>query len=419
MNLNARVFFSVFGMPFLRRLILPLGVFLIAVAMLDPMTDWTALRAQLASRPPWQVTLLFTLLIVSWSIVAGRALRPAWGQPAVSFLLRQPVGRWFWVRHLLPALWMAFLPIVIIWWLAPHNAHAVVHYLGFAGLSWTIFIGASFRGFSAWKYIAIGAVALAALVFGYALHPGAAYLAIIVTIVLLPLSIGGIRDQLVYSRKTIPGHLASRWPLVAIVRRDLLCLWRLERKSLFGLLLLGVFAALMMLALRVNGQAAGYSAFTFACVLFSLSAMPAYEVLTRLKTGLGPELIRQRWPVSHGIRAMALLGIMLVLTGPNIVVLALLGSTMGPGYGLLFLFFAATTIVALATLFSHTLVVAAPMVGWSLWLLLIHAILVVALPDWVYAAGAAIIVPLGISIMLKGLQMFTHQTEFGNLDQFA
>jgi uncharacterized membrane protein len=59
------------------------------------------------------------------------------------------------------------------------------------------------------------------------------------------------------------------------------------------------------------------------------------------------------------------------------------------------------------------------MVGWSLWLLLIHVILVMMLPAWVYAAGAAITLPLGLSMMFKGLQIFTHQTEFGNLDQFA
>jgi len=418
-NLNTRVFFSVFGMPFLRRLILPLGVFLMAVTMLDPMTDWTALRAQLASRPAWQVALLFTLLMVTWGIAVGRALRPVWRQPVVSFLLRQPVGRWYWVRHLLPALWIAFLPIVMIWWLAPRHAHPIVHYLGFVGLFWTIFLGASFRGSGSLTYIAIGTVAVAALVFGYALHPGTAYLAMIVTILLLPLGIGGIRDQLVQSRKTSPGHLASRWPVIAIVRRDLLCLWRLERKSLVGLVLPGIVAALLMLALRVNGQVTGYSAFIFACVLFSLSVMPAYDVLTRLKTGLGPELIRQRWPVSHGARGIALLGIVLALTGPNIIVLAWLGSTMGPGYSLLFLLFAANTIVGLTALFSRTLVVAAPMLGWSLWLLLIHAILVMTLPASVYAATAAITVPLGISMMRKGLQMFAHQTEFGNLDQFA
>jgi len=83
------------------------------------------------------------------------------------------------------------------------------------------------------------------------------------------------------------------------------------------------------------------------------------------------------------------------------------------------LLFAANTIVGLTALFSRTLVVATPMLGWGLWLLFIHAILAMTLPPWVYGMSAVAIVPLGISIMLKGLHMFTHQTEFGNLDQYA
>jgi hypothetical protein len=419
LNLNTRVFFSVIGKPFFRRLILPLGLFLIAVSSFDPIIDWTALREQLATRDPWQVTFIFTVLILFWSITAGRALRPVWKRPTIAFLVRQPIGHWYWVRYLLLSLWIAFLPIVTIWWLAPHYAHPVVHYLGFVGLSWTIILGASFRGLASVKMIAIGTAAVATLIFGYALESGVAYLAIIVTILLLPIGIDGIRDQLVQSRNISPGHLASIWPTIAIVRRDLLCLWRLERKSLFGLVLPGVFVAIMMFALRVNGQVTGREAFDFSCGFLSFAVMPTYEILTRLKSRLGPELMRQRWPVNHGDRAVALIGIMCVLTGPAIIALGGLGSTMGLAYGLLFLLFAASTIIGLTALFSRTLVVASPMLGWGLWLLFIHAILAITLPPWVYGVSVVAIVPLGISIILKGLHMFTHQTELGNLDQFA
>ena len=419
MNLNNRVFFSLVGKPFFRRLILPLALFLVLVSSLDPVVDWTALREQLAARGPWQVTLVFTLLILFWSIIAGRALRPVWNQPTIAFLVRQPIGNWFWVRYLLPSLWIAFLPVVGIWWLAPHYAHPVVHYPGFVGLSWTILLGASFRGLASVKLIAIGTAAMAALIFGYTLQPGVAYLAIVIAILLLPLGISGIRYQLVQSRKISPGHIASRWPIVSIVRRDLLCLWRLERKSLLGLASPAVVVALMMIALRVNGQVTGRWAFIYASGFLSFAVIPTYDLLTRLKTRLGPELMRQRWPVNHGDRGVALLCIMCVLTGPNIIILAGLGSTMGLGYELLFLLFAANTIVGLTALFSHTLVIAAPTLGWALWLIFIHAILAMTLPPWVYGMSAVVTVPFGVSIMLKGLHMFTYQTELGNLDQFA
>lgn len=419
MNLNNRVFFSVVGKPYFLRLILPLGLFLLIVSLLDPSIDWTALRAQLATREPWQVTLIFTTLLLSWSVTAGRALRPVWRQPTIAFLVRQPIGHWYWVLYLLPSLWIAFLPVVSIWWLAPHHAHPVVHYAGFVGLSWTILLGASFRGITSVKLIAIGTAVLVTLIFGYALQSKVAYLALVVSILLLPMSIAGIRGQLVQSRKITPGHLASKSPIVAIVRRDLLCLWRLERKNLFGLVLPAVLVALMMFALRVNAQVSGRDAFMFACGFLSFSIMPTYEVLTRLKTRLGPELMRQRWPVDHVDRGVALLCIMFVLAAPGIVALVMLGSTMGLAYGLLFLLFASNCMVGLTAMLSRSLVMVTPMLGWALWLLLIHAILAIILPAWVYGASAVVMVVVGISIILKGLRMFTYQTEFGNLDKFA
>lgn len=418
-NLNSRVFFSIVGKPFLRRLILPLALFLLVVSLLDPMIDWIALREQLATRDPWQVTLLFTLPILIWSIIAGRALRPVWNQPTIAFLVRQPISHWFWVRYLLPSLWIALLPVVGIWWLAPHYADPIVHYSGFVGLSWTILLGASFRGLVSVKLIAIGTAVLATLIFGYTLVPQVAYFAIIISILLLPLSISRIRYQLVQSRKFSPGHIASKWPVISIVRRDLLCLWRLERKSLLGLLSPAILVALMMFALRVNGQVSGRWAFFYAAGFLSFTVIPSYDLLTRLKVRLGPELMRQRWPVNHGDRGVALLCIMCVLTGPNIIALAGLASTMGLAYELLFLLFAANIIVGLIALFSRTLVMTNPMLGWALWLIFIHAILAMILPPWVYGMSAVVTVPFGISIMLRGLHMFTYQTEFGNLDQFA
>jgi len=175
----------------------------------------------------------------------------------------------------------------------------------------------------------------------------------------------------------------------------------------------------MMFALRVNGQVTGRWAFFYAAGFLSLAVIPTYDLLTRLKTRLGPELMRQRWPVNHGDRGVALLCIMCVLTGPIIITLAGLGSTMGLAYELLFLSFAANTVIGLTALFSRTLVMATPMLGWALWLIFIHAILAMTLPPWLYGMSAALTVPFGISIMLKGLHMFTYQTEFGNLDQFA
>lgn len=99
---------------------------------------------------------------------------------------------------------------------------------------------------------------LALLIFGYAQQPWVAYLAFVVTIVLLPMGIAGIRGQLALSSHISPGHLA------------------------------------------------GHKAFAFACGFLAFAAMPTYDILTRLKSRLGPELMRQRWSVDHRDRAVAL-----------------------------------------------------------------------------------------------------------------
>ncbi|MGH8192919.1 MAG: hypothetical protein ACREQ8_00770 [Woeseiaceae bacterium] len=337
MSRNSRILFAVFGRPFFRRLALPLGLLLLGVSQADATVNWAGLRTHLEKSAAWQVTLLFTILFVSWSITAGRALGAVWRQPVIAFLVRQPMSRWQWVRYLAPSLFVAFLPIAGIWWLAPHHANTIAHYSGFVGLAWPIMLGASYRGRCAAKWIAIGASALAVLIFGYTSHPVVAYVALVTTVFLIPLSVSEIPDQVAASSHITSRRLASARPTFAIVRRDLVYMWRMEQNSLFGLAGLGVVASLMMFALRFNGHVAGREAFVYACGLLSLAVLPTYEILERTKRGLGREFMRRRWPINHRDRGVALLCVMFVLTGPSVIAIGTLGSTMGTVYIILFI----------------------------------------------------------------------------------
>lgn len=408
---NFRFFFVIFGRPFLLRLVWPLGLLLFALLQADAIVDWPGVRESLAAKEPWQVSLVITVLFLSWSFSAGRALRAVWRQPVIAFLVRQPMSRWQWVRHLSLPLFVGFLPVAAVCWLAPQYANPVVHYAGFVGLAWPIILGGSYRGCSGAKWMALGATALATLTFAYAYHPAAAYLALIAAVLLIPLSVDAIREEVIGSRQVHSKRLASVNPVFAILRRDLLYLWRMQRKGLFGLAWLGTLAALMMLALRVNGHAAGGEAFDLACGLLAMAVVPVHQILEHTKKDLGREFMRRRWPVDHLDRAIALVCLIFVLTGPSMIAIAAMGSTMGAGYSALFMVYGASTLTCVAALFSLFLAEHIASMGWGMLLLLVYAVLAIALPPLVYGATAVIAIPGGFLLMLLGLRKFTHRME--------
>ena len=401
----------VFGLPFYRRLVLPFALFFLIVTQVDAIINWTALRDLLAVSSPWKVMMLFTTLFTAWSLIAGAALRPVWGQPTIAFLVRQPLSRWQWVRYLLLPLSIAFVPIICIWWLAPHYANTPMHYVGFTGLAWSIVLGGSFRGVVAGKWIVTGVVTTAALIIGYAYQPIVAIPAAIVSVMLPALSISGIQEQRGRSEQSSSANLASMSRVFAIIRRDLWCLWCRERNSLFHVLELALFAGLLILALRINGEIIGRPAFVYSCGILSLALLPIYDILTRLKSQLGPELMRRRWPISHRQRGAALFLLTLAISAPGLVTLSVIGSTMGTLYLAQFILYAVTTLVALVALFSRSLLTSAASLGWSLWVLLIHAVLVAAIPPWIYVVFAVAIVAIGSQLMVRGLREFTQESE--------
>ncbi|HET6628570.1 MAG TPA: hypothetical protein VFG91_02220 [Woeseiaceae bacterium] len=419
MNRNSRIFLAIFGRPFLLRLVWPLGLLLFAVSQADATVDWTAVRESLAMLEPWQLSLVITVLFLSWGVSAGRALSAVWRQPVIAFLVRQPMSRREWVRYLAPSLFVAFLPVTAICWLAPQYANPIVHYAGFAALAWPIILGGSYRGRSAAKWIALGAAALATLTFAYAYKPATAYLALMIAVLLIPLSVSAIREQVAGSRQIHSARLASISPVFAIVRRDLLYLRRMQRNGLLGLAFMAALAALMMFALRVNGNAAGGEAFDLACGLLALAVVPVFEILERTKKELGPAFMRLRWPIDHLDRGLALVCLIFVLMGPALITIAATGSTMGPGYLALFMLYGASALTCVGALFSLFLADQVASTGWGMLVLLVHAVLAIALSPLVYGATAAIAIPAGFLLTLRGLRKFTHRMETAIIEPSA
>lgn len=415
MRATARVFFRIVGLPFYRRLLLPLSLMLACVYLVDASVDWTGLRAGIRSRGPASIAALFSSLFLVWGLIAGHALRPVWRQPVFRFLVRQPIGAWRWVAYLLPPLSIAFLPVAAAWWLAPNHLQSPIHYLAFVGLVWPIMLGASFRGPAAFVQVTAGVVVLAGLIFAYVQFPAAALAALAITAAALPVSLLALKHQIVVTRSARTVSLASISPVTAIVRRDLLCLWRLNRKELLACLPFALVATLCMLAFRINGRSEGREAFLIAGVLLSLSLIPLYEILLRLKTRLGAELMRRRWPIRHQQRAAALLALTGLLVSPNALAVGIAGSSMGAAHGVLFLLFSLAAVTATCALLASALASNTEKLGWNLWLLFTNSLAAFVTSSLVYGALAAGVV-LGSGVLTtRGLRRFTEYSSRNSL----
>src|SRR5690606_35821064 len=150
-------------------------------------------------------------------------------------LVRQPINRLQWVAGLLPSLAVAFVPIAVMWWLAPNRAGVILHYFAFIGLAWPLVLGASFTGLRSAALIAIGTLTLAAMVYAYAHSALFAYAALIVSAVQLPLSTVWIPRQIAPVHERITGHLGGSTVAAALMRRDLRCARRTGWRPLANL----------------------------------------------------------------------------------------------------------------------------------------------------------------------------------------
>ena len=384
------------------------------IVQADAVVDWTDLRYRLQDAPHWQVSVFLVTCFVAWAIVVGSALRPAWHQRAISFLIRQPISNWRMACFLVPTLWIMFLPIAGVWWLAPRHVPAPAHYLCYVGLVWTISIGASYRRLIAAKWIAIGTASAGALVLAYGYYPWTAVLALIASVYLLPASISDLDKEVAYSdSQSDRVFFLSGEATFAVFWRDLFCLWRLERNCLIRICVIASISAMVLIAFRLNGGLVGRDMFSFTCGLFSASIVPVYDALQRLKFRLGSELIRLRWPISLWQRGVALLSVAAAISFPALAMLGAIGANMGAANLALFLVYSAVSILLSAALFCRTLVSPTVSIGWSAGLHTLHFALAQTLQPTLYLFVALSSIVVGRSIIVNGLRNFTAASTLG------
>ncbi|MEO0422797.1 MAG: hypothetical protein AAF184_10705 [Pseudomonadota bacterium] len=411
-----RVLLRLLGLPLQRRLLPAFAALLLGVGLADPMIDWTILRAELRAQTAVASTLQISTLIGIWVLTVAVALAPAWQAASAAYLVRQPIGRWRWVRFLLPSLAPALLPIVAVWWLMPLDSVPTLLALSASAAAMMIALSAP-------RLDTVLTAVLAFMVTGLVTYgaltsmPGHGVLAL-ASLALLPLACTGLRGRRAGAGARAGQErnlLRSATPWMAIARRDLLCIVRCAPGQLRQLALFAVLAGAFLLALRINGGFAGRDLFRAACVLQMLALLPLYDVLVTLQQHLGPDVYRRHWPVSRAQRAAGLLALAGLAAGPSSVAILLAGYAMGSTWIVLLLTLTFTQMLVLVALFTNAGPRAGIAHGWSLWTWLAHTIVACVLAPAAYGAGALVAAALAWQQSQRGLARIAEDGAQGRL----
>lgn len=265
------------------------------------------LRGAAARQGPLEAAATLSALAVFQSQLMRHPARAAWRQPAVELLDRQPLPWTAWTMALVPMalslssltafvalLWPWASPLAGAWLVLGLSAPLVFSQLRPDGRRWGWALG---LGLAGGALIALarrfpGAEAAIAL-------PGG-----LVGMALIgPARLAGARR--IADEERAPAR-RPRGPLAALVTRDLLALWRLDRG-----LVLGCAAGLalpwpLMRGLWRNGGLEGEGLEAAALILMALASPLLAMLMSQLGERLGRGLDVPEWPVSVRSRALSL-----------------------------------------------------------------------------------------------------------------
>jgi hypothetical protein len=130
-------------------------------------------------------------------------------------------------------------------------------------------------------------------------------------------------------------------------------------------------------------------ALLIAVILFSITAATIYNPMERLKSRLGKEVFRLRWPISHVDRTRALIFLIGLLLAPSAALIGVFGSTMGYANGLVFVLFCLQTVIVCAWLLGRFSGTPRATIGQYFITLVCHGAIIFLVPNWIYIALAA------------------------------
>lgn len=125
------------------------------------------------------------------------------------------------------------------------------------------------------------------------------------------------------------GLLVHLSPLMALVHRDALTLWRRSRSLLQGALIAALPPALFTWGLRRNGANDATVATATATLICAVSPLAAVA-LSRVRHQQGSTFFLRRWPPGPGLRVLSLLVVALGVLAPTSAALAAAPCVAGP-----------------------------------------------------------------------------------------
>ncbi|MBW2253841.1 MAG: hypothetical protein JRI25_04510 [Deltaproteobacteria bacterium] len=269
--------------------------------------DWPAISAALTAQTPTAAGSTIAVLLGVWGFLWGRAVRTTLYAETLRFLWRQPLPPHSWSIALAPHLVAIGLPLALVsvLWRSPHPLLQALLWLGL----WVVpalALGTRTARGAAWSLPAL-AVAWAGVAISR-LMPQALPLLVPVTWLGVVLASGALylrmRPRGTGNVWSTPGR--PRSPLGAILRRDLLCLWRLERGSLVLCLLPPLLVVPVIGGLSRNAGLEGGDLTTAGLAALALTAPVGLYPLARLSMRLRRQLDPPTWPLGVGSRTAAL-----------------------------------------------------------------------------------------------------------------
>jgi hypothetical protein len=305
--LHVRLVRQVVGRRLSARLFPAWMLLLFLLSQLWDILDWPSISSAVSAQTPVTTGTTVAVLLGGWGLLWARAVRTTLYSEALRFLWRQPLSPHSWSLALVPHLTAIGLPLALVsvLWRTPYPLLQAVLWLGLWMVPGLVLGAQTSRGaawslpalVAAWAMVALGRmvphalpIVVPATWLGVVLFSGALYLR--------------TRPQGTRGVWATPGR--PHTPLAAILRRDLLCLWRQERGSLALCLAPPLLVVPVILALSRNGGLEGKDLTTAALAALALTAPVGLYPLARLSMRLRRQLDPPTWPLGVGSRAAAL-----------------------------------------------------------------------------------------------------------------
>lgn len=316
--LVARLVARLVGWRLAARLALTLLLVLFVVVQADAVVDWAAAARGLQSLDAPVRGAVWFAAALAWALQVRRPLRTAVLHADAEWLWREPLTQWDWGLALLGPLQLAALPLTAA---ALLGGPAVA--VGAATCGVVALLGAALggpRGGVAW----VGGAAAVGI---SAVTPAGAVLGLAAPAVLGALALRA-RASVSGAARSAPWRV--RGPTGALLLRDLLCLWRLERAAVLACLFVSPPAFAVQHALQAHGDLSGEAATRGALVVLCVLAPVATAAMAALGTRLGRHLDPPWLPVGSAHRAGSLVLCAAVLLAPLLGALLVAGTDTGP-----------------------------------------------------------------------------------------